>query len=104
MIFHLLDGNIPPLDGVASRTIRSHLPLVNIGMAVLTILTRVGKHRLDVALAALHLFVHAAQGILCLVVIEFGDGADGTPAGSGVAVFAGNRERTVRTSSSSSLR
>lgn len=103
VIFHLLDGDIPPLYGVASRAIRAHLSLVNIGMAVLTILSCVGEHGLDVALRASHFFVHATEGILGLVVVELRNGADGPPARSRVAVLARNRERPVRTASALSL-
>ena len=99
MIFQLLDGNIPPLYGVASRAVRSHLPLVNIGVAVLAILSRIGEYGLDVALHALHLFVHTTKGILCIVVTKLQNGPDGFPACSGVAVFARNSKDPMRTSS-----
>ena len=37
-------------------------------------------------------------------MIEFGDRPDGPPAGGGVAIFAGNRQGTVRTPGSLLLR
>jgi hypothetical protein len=47
----------------------------------------------------LHLFVHAAERILGLIVVELGNGANGTPARSRVAVLARNRKWAVRTPS-----
>ena len=60
VILHLLDGNIPALNGVALRAVRAHFSLVDVGMAILAILADIGKDGLDVALHALHLLVHAA--------------------------------------------
>ena len=98
MVFHLLHGNIPTLDRVALRAIRTHLPLVNIGVAILAILADIGEYRFEMALRTIHLLVHAAEGILGLVVVELWNRTDGTPTRSRMAVFTGNRERPVRTS------
>jgi hypothetical protein len=68
-------------------------------VAVLAVLPHVGEHRLNVALRALHLLVHAAKGIPGFVVIEFWNRTDGFPGCGGVAVFAGNRKGSVRTTS-----
>lgn len=104
VILNLLHGNIPPEHGVTLRAIRPHLPLVNIGVTILALLADISKDRLNVALCALHFFVHAAQRILRLVVIEFWNCSDGAPAHSGVAVLTRNRERPVRTACSLPLR
>jgi len=104
VILYLLNGDVPALHGVALRAIRSHLPLVNVGVAILAVLPDVGENRLDVALRALHLFVHAAKGILGLAVVEFRDSADGLPAGGGVAVFTRNCKGPVRTTGDLPLR
>jgi len=87
VILELLDGNIPALDGVTLSTVGAHLPLVNVGVAVLAVFAYIGENGFDVALNALHFFVHAAQGILGLIVVEFGIGADGPPSRGIVAVF-----------------
>jgi hypothetical protein len=97
VIFHLLDGDIPALNGVALCTIRAHFSLVDVGVAVLAIPANIREDRLDVALGALHFFMHSAKRILGLVVIELRNGADGPPAGSGMAVLARNRQGAVRT-------
>ena len=103
VILNLLNGIVPTKNGVTLRAIRAHLALVNIGVAILTILPHIREYRLYVALCALHLLVHAAQRIVRFVVIEFGDSANGAPARSGVAVLARNRERSVRTTGAALL-
>jgi hypothetical protein len=90
VILDLLYRNIPAQHGVALRAIRAHLPLVNVRVAFFTILAYIGEYRLDVALRALHFFVHAPQRITRLVVIEFGNRANGLPACGGVTVLARN--------------
>lgn len=104
VIFHLLDGDIPALNGVALCAVRAHFSLVDVGVAVLAILSDVGKDGLAVALHALHLFMHAAKRILGFVVIELRHGADRPPARSVVAVLARNRKWSVRTSRGLTLR
>ena len=103
VILNLLNGIVPTKNGVTLRAIRAHLALVNIGVAILTILPHIREYRFYVALYALHSLVHAAQRIVRFVVIEFGDRANGAPARSGVAVLARNRERSVRTTSAALL-
>ena len=103
VILNLLNGIVPTKNGVAPRAVRAHFPLVNIGVAILTILPHIREYRLYVALRALHFLVHAAQRIVRSVVIEFGDRANGAPARSSVAVLARNRERSVRTTSAHPL-
>ena len=43
MLLNLLNGDIPSTDGVALLTIRSQLPLVNVGVAILATLSNVGE-------------------------------------------------------------
>lgn len=95
VIFHALRGDIPALHGVALVAIGAHLTAVNVRVTIGAIFPHVGKNRLGVALRAWHLFVHAAKPVIGLVVIEFGNRADGAPAAGGVAVFAGNRQWPV---------
>jgi hypothetical protein len=73
-------------------------------MAIRTILSNVGENWFGVASRAGYFFVHPAQRISRGVVIELGDGADRGPAGGGVAIFAGNIKRSVRTSTRLPLR
>ena len=97
VILHLLYGNVPALDRVAQLAIRTHLPAVNIRVAVGAILSHVGEDRLYVALHTRYFFVHAAQRIVRLVVIKLRHRADRAPARRRVTVFARNRQRPVRT-------
>ena len=101
VFLHLLYGGVPALHCVALRAVRAHLSLVHIGVAVLAVLARVRKNRLHVALRALHFFVHAAQRILGLVVVEFRVRLDRAPRCRGVAIFAREvQRRAMRTSGS----
>jgi len=96
VVLHVLGGDIPALHGVALRAIRAHLAAMNVRVTIGAIFPYIGEDRLGVALHALHFFVHAAKRVPGFVVIEFGDCANGPPTGSGVAIFAMNREGSVR--------
>ena len=96
VVLHLLNGDIPSLDSVTLGAVGAHLAAVNIGVTIGAILAHVGEDGLDVALDALHFFVHATQGVIGLVVIELRNSADGAPTGGGVTVFAGDIERSMR--------
>jgi len=96
VILYLSDGDIPTLDGMALLAVWPHLPLVHIGVAIRAVLPNVGEHRFHVTQNAVHLFVHASQWILRLVVVEFENRADALPTCSGVTVFTRNRDRAMR--------
>ena len=98
MLLNRLRGHLPAENGVALRAVCAKLSAVNICVAIRAIFSDVGEHRLGMAAGAGHLLMHPAQWIPRGVVIELGDGPDGSPTGIGVAVFAGNVKRTVRTS------
>ena len=100
MLLHLLYRDLPSANRVAPFAVRSQLPLMNVGVAVLAALSNAGEHWLDVALRAGNGRVHSAQGIFRLVVIEFWDGADRLPPVCRVAVLARNVQISVRTMSS----
>jgi hypothetical protein len=97
MLLHILDRNLPSAHGVTLLAIGSQLTPVNIGVAVLAVLTNVGEHHLHVTSGAGHGSVHSTEGITSPTVIEFRDGADWLPAIRRVAVLAGNRQIAVRT-------
>ena len=104
VILDLLHRGLPTLNGVTLRAIRAHPSLVHVGMTVLAILPHIGKDGLGMALRALNFFVHTPQRIASFVVIELGNGFDGPPRRRGMAVFARDRERTVRTTGRAALR
>ena len=96
VVFQLLNGNVPPLNRVTLRTIRTHPSLMDVLMAILAVFSHVGEYRFYVALRAFHFFVHAAQGITGFRVIKFRNRANGTPACGGMTVLARNRQGPVR--------
>src|SRR2546430_16553156 len=89
VILDLLNGIVPTKNGVALRAVRAHFPLVNIGVAILTILANVREYRFYVALRAFNFLVHAAQRIPSFFVIKFRDGADRAPTRGGGAGSSG---------------
>jgi hypothetical protein len=93
VIFDLLHSDIPTLNGVTLRTVRAHPSLVHVAMTVLAILPDIRENRLHVALCAFHSFMHTAQRIAGLVVIEFRVRLDRAPRGHLVAIFARDGER-----------
>lgn len=96
MLLNRLHRNLPSEDRVALRTVRAELSAVYVGVTIGAIFSNVRENRLGMASRAGHLFVHTAKRIPRGVVIEFGNGANGSPARVGVAIFAGNVQRTVR--------
>ena len=96
VILDRLNGYIPAGGSVALGAIGAHLAAMNIRVAVRAILSHVGEDRFYVAFRAAHFFVHSAEGKPRGVVIEFGNGANRSPTGAGMAVLARNCERTVR--------
>ena len=100
VILDLLDGNLPAANRVALGAIRAEFSAVDVRVTIGAIPAHVSENGLGVALRASHFFVHATQWIVGFVVVKFGDGPDGLPAGGGVAVFAGNIQGSVRTSGS----
>jgi len=60
VLLDLRHADLPSLDRVALPAVGSELPPVDIGMAILTALPDIRKHRLHVALHAGHRLVHAA--------------------------------------------
>lgn len=97
MLLHRVHRNLPAEGTVTLGTISAKLAAVNIGMAIRAVLTHIREDRLEVTFGAVNFFVHAAQRVSRAVVVEFRNGANRRPTGAGVAIFAGNRKRTVRT-------
>jgi len=95
VIFELLCGDVPSEYGVATRAVRAHLPLVDVGMAILAVLAGIRKYEFDVALFAFYFFVHALKRVLRFIVIELKSLADRPPRGGRVTILARNGERAV---------
>jgi hypothetical protein len=93
-----LDRNLPAKYRVALGAIGAELTAMNIRVAIGTILANVGENRLHMAARAGYFFVHAAKGVTRGVMVKFGNGANRGPACARVAIFTGNVECSVRTS------
>ena len=103
VLLNRLDRYLPAEDGMALGAVLAKLSAVNVGVTIGAILANVRENRLGVTPRAGHFFVHAAKRIPRGVMIEFGNGANGSPACVRVAIFAGNVEGTVRTPARLSL-
>jgi hypothetical protein len=91
-------GNIPAIDTVALFAARAHLATMNIGVALGALSSHIRKYWFGMALGTHHALVHAAQGKLGLVVIEFGNAADRFPSQRRMAIGAKHVQRSVRAS------
>ena len=92
-------GNLPSPDGMTILARRAHLAPMEIRMAISALLTDVTKDFFHMAGITRHVLVHASQRVLCLsIVIEFRSTANRRPTCCGVAIFAGNRQRSMRVS------
>lgn len=96
VLVDLLHRDLPSLDRVALFAGRAKLTLVDIGMAIGAFLSHVREHRLGVTLGATDPLMHAAQRKSGLAVVELRNIADRLPSAQGMAVLAGDVQRTVR--------
>jgi hypothetical protein len=94
----------PAFDGVTRLTIGAELATMNVRMAVRAFLADIGKDKLDVALGALHFFVHATQRVARFVVIKFRNAADGLPTQGSMAILAGDVDGAMRIAGDGFLR
>ena len=97
VLLYGLQGNTPAAHRVALFALAAKLPSVEIRMTIGAVHAHIAENQFCVALSAIHRNVHPPKGKACLVVGEIGGGANGLPAGGGVAVFARNAQRAVRT-------
>src|ERR1039457_5883561 len=95
VLLNFLDRYAPSAHGVALLAIGAQLALMNVGVAVLAAGAHIVEHGLNVALDTGDILVHAAQRIMALIVIEFGNGADRSPARWRVTVLAWNVQNAV---------
>ena len=103
VLLNRLDRDLPSEDSMALGAVLAELSAMNVGVTIGAVLANVGENRLGMASRAGYFFVHAAKRVARGVVVEFGNGANGDPAGVGVAIFTGNIERPMRTSARLSL-
>lgn len=97
VLLDLLHAHLPASDCVALFAVGPELTAVNISVTVLTVLSSIGEHRLDMALGASDRLVHAAQRVFRLIVIEFRNRANRLPCARCVAILTGDVQVSVRT-------
>jgi hypothetical protein len=96
VILDLLRRNLPPKNAVALCTVRAHLPAVDVSVTILAVFSNIRKHRFNVALRALHFFVHPAKRIFRLVVIELRNWTNRAPPRGRVAILTRYGQRAMR--------
>lgn len=96
MLPDLLCLKFPALYRMTLLTIRSELPPVQIRVAIGAARARFCEDEAGMALRAIDLHMHSAQGVGSAVVIEFRNTANRLPTCAGMAVFAGNAYGTMR--------
>lgn len=92
-----MNGHLPAVDPVAAVALRSILPSVQVGVAILAVATHVGKNRIDVTLLARHSGMHAAQGVPGFAVIEFRLAANRSPGRGAVTLLTSYAQNAMRT-------
>lgn len=92
----LLRVQVPAIHGVALFAFVAKLASMNIGVAIGALHADVFEDQADVALRAGNAGVHSAERVPRLIVIELWNASDRLPAGSRVAVFAGDCDRPMR--------
>ena len=95
VLIDLGNRDLPPADGMAVLAGGSHAALVEVGMAIDTLVADIGEHHFGMATGTVNAFVHAAQWEARLAVIKLGHGTDRFPAIYGVAVLAGKVQIAV---------
>lgn len=104
VLLDLLRLNFPAADRVALGAIGSELAPMQVRMAIRAAGAGLLENEAGMALCAIDLSVHSAKRIRSAVVVKLGNAADWFPAGSCVAVFAGNTDSAVRVPSRPGLR
>ena len=99
VLFDVLDGNLPSFHRVTVLAFGSHLAAMNVRVAIRARLTNLRENQFGVTLRAQSDGrMHPTQGVLGLVVIKVGSGADRLPTRAGVARLARKVETAVGTS------
>lgn len=80
MVAHVLQPDVPTFHRVATFTSGSHLPTMNIGVAISAARSGIGEDGPGMAAGASHILVQTQQWKAGLIVIELGQGADRLPA------------------------
>lgn len=97
MLIDGMNGDLPATHLMAKLTLRSVSPPVNVGVAILAIVTNIGKYRVDVAFLAADVGMHAAKWKRSFAVIEFRLASNRPPRRNRVAFLARNLQWAMGT-------
>ena len=96
VVLDFLDGVGPTLHAVAVLATCAELVAVGVGVAVRALHANVGKNQRPVAVRTLHASMQPSKRVAGLrVVVKLRDSANRPPTGRGVAILAGEVERSV---------
>lgn len=98
VLLDFVQRNHPSLHGMTLLAIRAELALVDVGVAIRTLRSHIGKYRLGMTLGAGNALVQTAERKLGLVMIELRNAANRFPSSRGVAILARKVQIAVRTS------
>ena len=90
VLIDVVDRNLPASIAVASVTLRGVPPPVDIGVAVLALVVRLGEDQVGMAIRAADFRMHPAQRKTCLAVIKLGNRSNRCPSLGRVAILARN--------------
>lgn len=104
MLVDRLDQNLPAAHPMAEVALRSILPPMEVGMAILTFARHIREYPVDMAFLAANVEVKAAQRIPGLAVIEIRLRPNRFPGRGGMTLLASNLHRAMRGLRSRGLR
>jgi len=96
MLIDGVDGNLPPRIPMTEFALRAVLAAVNVSVAVLTLLSDIGKDEVGVAILAWDFGMQAPQRKTCLTMFKFRHSPNGGPTLGRVAVLTPDVQAAVR--------
>lgn len=97
VLINVVDGDLPTRVAVARITLRGVPAAMDIGVAVLALVMRLGEDQIGMAFRAADFGVQTTQREARFSMIELRDCADRLPSDCRVAVLAGDIQFSVRT-------
>ena len=95
MVLDRVYRDLPTLYRVAALAVCAELTAMNVCVAIRALLADIFEDQAGMTLVAAYFFVHAAQGIPRLVMVELGVGSNWLPTCVSVAILTRDRERTM---------
>lgn len=104
MLIDGMDGDLPATDPMTQVALCSIFPPVQVGMAILAVVSYLGEYQIDMTFPASYPHMHAPQGITRLAVIKLRFAADRFPLRGCMTSFTSDLHRTMRTPGGGSRR